>query len=149
MGNRNSSSKSKVHGQVTRAASSEPGYDFDYDPIMGMPVTKFRDEYIGKSKGETPGKLKGTGMYSYQQGNAALDSDETFNSFIRRAKCKIRTVSHIDREQSNVAPATPPVYEANAMDNQNDQFSNFIQSTKKKLRTTSSMRKNGSFNNGY
>ncbi|KAG5043469.1 hypothetical protein JHK87_007384 [Glycine soja] len=148
MGNRRNSSKSKVHGQVIRIASTKPGYD--YDPTIGMPVTKFRDEYIGKSKGETPGKLKGSGVYSYQQGNAPLDSNETFNTFIRRAKCKIRTVSHINREQSYVAPPPPPVYEVNARDNQNDQFSNFILSTKKKLRTTSSMRKNDSFfKNGY
>ena len=137
-----SSSNSKVHGQVTRVASTEPSYD----PMMGMPVAKFRDEYIGKSKAETRGTLKGqhgTGVYS---GNTALDNDETFNSFIRHAKYKIKTVSHIDGEQSNVASSSLPDDEANAKDSrQNDQFSTFIQSAKKKLRATSSMRKNGSF----
>ncbi|TKY62487.1 hypothetical protein E2542_SST12343 [Spatholobus suberectus] len=138
MGNRNSS-KSKVHGQAAKFASTEPGHD----PRMGRPVAKFRDEYIGK-----PSTLKGqhgTGVYSEQRCNAPLDNDDTFNSFIRRAKNKIRTVSHIGREQSNVAPAPPPDDEANARDNQNDQFSKFIQSARKKLRTTSSMKKNGSF----
>nr|KYP70670.1 hypothetical protein KK1_009898 [Cajanus cajan] len=146
MGNRNSSS-SKVHGQVTRVASTELGYD----TRVGMPVAKFRDEYMRKPKAETPGSLKGhhgTQVYSEQQRNAPLDNDETFTSFIRHAKCKIRTVSHVDREQSNVAIASPPDEEANGRDNQNDQFSNFIASAKNKLRSTSSRRRNGSFNIG-
>ncbi|KAG4916061.1 hypothetical protein JHK87_053618 [Glycine soja] len=144
MGNLLASSNSKVHGQVTRVASTEPGYD----PRMRMPVAKFRDEYIGKSTAEIRGTLKGQHVSGVYSDNTPLDNDETFNSFIRHAKYKIRTVSHIGREHSNVASASLPDEEANARDNQNDQFSNFIQSAKNKLRATSSMRKNGTFKRG-
>ncbi|KAK7396353.1 hypothetical protein VNO78_17288 [Psophocarpus tetragonolobus] len=147
MGNKSSSSNSKVHGQVTRVDSIEAGYD---EPRMGMPVAKFREEYIGKGKAGTQGTWKGQhGSRAYSD-NTPLDNDETFTTFIRHAKYKIRTVSHIDREQSNAAlPFAPPRDdEANARDNQNDQFSNFIQSAKKKLRSTSSKRRSGSFKSG-
>ncbi|CAL5193603.1 unnamed protein product [Lathyrus oleraceus] len=93
------------------------------------------DEYIEKHKIETP-----------------LDNDETFNSFIRRAKNKIRTVtmpkSNIDREQSyKTAPAAPD-QEVNVGENsykenyQREQFDDFIQIAKKKMRATSSIRNN-------
>jgi len=142
MGNK-TSSNSKVHGHVTRVASTQPGYD----PRMARPAAKFRDEYIAKPKAETLGTWKGqhgSGVYS---DNTPLDNDETFTTFIRHAKYKIRTVSHI--EQSNVAPAPQADDgEANGRDNQNNEFSDFIQSAKKKFRSTSSKRKNGSFNRG-
>ncbi|CAJ1906388.1 unnamed protein product [Sphenostylis stenocarpa] len=128
MGNRNSSN-SKDHRKATRVASTEPGYD----PRKGW--------LVAKPEAETK-VHHGSGVYS---NNIPLDNDETFNSFIRRAKGKIRTVSHIGREQSNVAPAPPPDEEAKARDNLNNQFSNFIKSSKKKLRSTSSMRMHGSF----
>ncbi|CAJ1906426.1 unnamed protein product [Sphenostylis stenocarpa] len=144
MGNK-ASSNSKVHGQVTRVVSTELGYD----PRMGRSVSKLRNEYTAKPKAETVGTRKGqlgSGVYS---DNTPLDNDETFTTFIRQAKYKIRTVSHIRREHSDVAPAPPSEYdEANGRDNQNDEFSDFIQSAKKKLRSTSSKRKNGSFNRG-
>ncbi|KAL2320917.1 hypothetical protein Fmac_029886 [Flemingia macrophylla] len=148
MGNRNSSS-SKVHGHVKRAASTE----LAYDKRVGMPIARFRDEYMSKPKAETPAGItlkgqRGSGMYlDQQQRNAPLDNDETFASFIQHAKYKTRTMSHIDREQNNVVAPPAPDEEANAGgDGQNDQFSNFIASAKKKLRTTSSIRRNGSFN---
>lgn len=146
MGNKNSSNSKVHHGQIiTRVASTESGYD----PGMGRPVAKFRDEYIAKPMmAKTPSTSKGQhGTWVYSN-NTPLDNDETFNSFIRHAKYKIRTVSHIGREHSNVASASLPDEEANARDNQNDQFSNFIQSAKNKLRATSSMRKNGTFKRG-
>ncbi|RDX85554.1 hypothetical protein CR513_33237, partial [Mucuna pruriens] len=135
MGNRNSSNSKVHHGQATRVAST----DSDYDPGMGRSVGKFRNGYIGKPKEEIRGTLKGSGVYS---DNTPLYNDDTFTTFIRQAKYKIRTVSHIAREQSYVAPSPP-----SDDDNQNDQFSNFIQNAKK-LRSTSSMRKNGSFGSG-
>ncbi|WVZ06258.1 hypothetical protein V8G54_019604 [Vigna mungo] len=134
MGNRNSSS-SKLHGKATRVASTERGYD---------PRKRWR---VADPEVDTTRARKGQHGSAAYSDNTPLDNDETFNSFIRRAKGKIRTVSHIGREQSNVAPAPLPNHdEANARDNLNDQFSNFIKSSKKKLRSTSSMRKHGSFN---
>ncbi|QCE14785.1 hypothetical protein DEO72_LG11g1791 [Vigna unguiculata] len=129
------SSCSKVHGKATRVASSEAGYD---------PRMRWR---AANPAVETTRAWKGQHGRAANSDNTSLDNDETFNSFIRRAKGKLRTVSHIGREQSNVTPV--PLRdddEANARDNLNDQFSNFIKSSKKKLRSTSSMRKHGSFN---
>ncbi|KAL9331741.1 hypothetical protein ACSQ67_001351 [Phaseolus vulgaris] len=132
MGNRNSSS-SKVHGKATRVASTEPGYDPRKRWLVANPEVETTRAWKGQH---------GSAAYS---DNTPLDNDETFNSFIKRAKGKIRTVSHIGGEQSNVAPAPLPDDKANARDNLNDQFSNFIKTSKKKWRSTSSMRKHGSF----
>ena len=148
MGNKNSSNSKVHHGQIiTRVASTESGYD----PGMGRPVAKFRDEYIAKPMmAKTPSTSKGQhGTWVYSN-NTPLDNDETFTTFIQHAKSKYKTTrtgSHISREKSFVASASTPDDEATASprDNQNDQFSNFILNAKKKLRTTSSMRKNGSF----
>ncbi|KAK7378321.1 hypothetical protein VNO80_03760 [Phaseolus coccineus] len=140
MGNK-TSSNAKVHGQVTRVVSTEP----DYEPRMGRSAAK----YIAKPKAETVGTWKrqhGSGVYA---DNTPLDNDETFTTFIRHAKYKIRSASHMGREQSNVAPAPESDdEEANGRDNQNKEFSDFIQSAKKKLRSSSSKRKNGSFKRG-
>ncbi|KAK7285403.1 hypothetical protein RJT34_20173 [Clitoria ternatea] len=139
MGNRNSSNaRSRVHGQATRASSST-----EYDiPKMGKPVETPRTNFKGQHR---------IGVYSEQQQKTPLDNDDTFTNFIEHAKYKIRTVSHIGREQSNVAPA-PDDNEAKRSNkkenNQNDQFSSFIQNTKNKLRATSSIRKSGSFKSG-
>lgn len=142
MGNK-TSSHSKVHGQVTRVVSTEPGYG------MGRPTPKFRDEYIAKTKAETLGTWKGQHGSRVYSDDTPLDNDEAFNTFIRHAKYKLRSLSHIGREQSNVAPAPPSDDdEGNGRDNQNNEFSDFIQSAKKKLRSTSSKRRNGSFNIG-
>ncbi|KAK7336717.1 hypothetical protein VNO77_17263 [Canavalia gladiata] len=149
MGNRNSSN-SKVHGQASKVASTEPGYGLR----IGKPVSAFRDEVLGKSKAGTSRTSKGQrgiGVYSEPQCTTPLDNDDTFNDFIRRAKKNIRTVSHIGREQSHVAAAPPPDEASsvsNSKENQNDQFSSFIQRARKRLRTTSSIRKNGSFKSG-
>ncbi|CAL5193604.1 unnamed protein product [Lathyrus oleraceus] len=139
MGNKNSSN-SKVHGKTTKVSS------IDHVPkqkMMRFPTeqghrikgTTTDDEYIGKHKIETP-----------------LDSDETFNNFIRRAKYKIRTVtmskSNIEWEQSNNTVPAAPDHEVN-IDNDSDkenyqrkQFDDFIQISKKKMRATSSIRNN-------
>ncbi|CAK8543398.1 unnamed protein product [Lathyrus sativus] len=142
MGNKNSSN-SKAHDEATKISSIEehvPKENMVTFPteqghsIKGSTTIK-DDEYIGKHKVETP-----------------LDNDETFNSFIRRAKNKIRTVtmskSNIDREHSyKTAPAAPD-QEVNVGDNsykenyQREQFDDFIQIAKKKMRATSSIRNN-------
>ncbi|KAL2320919.1 hypothetical protein Fmac_029888 [Flemingia macrophylla] len=133
MGNRNSSN-SKARCQATR---TETGYD-----SKAMMGAKFREEYISKPKAETLGVV-----YS---DNTPLDNDDTFTGFIRRAKYKIRTVSHIDQEQmSNAVASAPPAPPDTINANLNDEFSNFIVSAKKKMRSTSSIRKNnGSFKRG-
>jgi len=135
MGNK-TSSNSKVHDQViTRVVSTEPGYG------MGRSSAKPKADTLGTWKGQ-----HGSRVYS---DDTPLDNDEAFNTFIRHAKYKIRTLSHIGREQSNVAPApSSDDDEANGRDNQNNEFSDFIQSAKKKLRSTSSKRRNGSFKRG-
>ncbi|XP_061341345.1 uncharacterized protein LOC133287699 [Gastrolobium bilobum] len=136
MGNR-SSSNSKVRGYGIKGAS-------------------FRgEEFMGKPKAETPSILRGQhvhGVYSEQQYETPLDDDDTFTDYIRSAKSKIRTVSNINRKQSNSVRAPAPVLDgANGTKNkanQRDQFSDFIQLAKKKLRTTSRIGKNSSFNRG-
>ncbi|KAL5059528.1 hypothetical protein RYX36_031132 [Vicia faba] len=141
MGNKNSSN-SKPHDETTKISSIE---HVPKENMMSFPTeqghrikgsTTIRDdEYIGKLEVETP-----------------LDNDETFNSFIRRAKQKIRTVttfkSDIDREQSCKTAAARPDQEVNVVDNnykenhQREQFDDFIQIAKKKMRATSSIRNN-------
>ncbi|CAK8543428.1 unnamed protein product [Lathyrus sativus] len=135
MGNKNSSN-SKVHGKTTKVSS------IDHVPkqnMMRFPTEQGHrikgattdDEYIAKHMIETP-----------------LDSDETFNNFIRRAKYKIRTVtmskSNIDRDQSSKPSPAAPDHEEN--NHQRKQFDDFIQIAKKKMRATSSIR-NSSFLN--
>lgn len=142
MGNKNSSN-SKPHGETTKISSIEQ--HVSKENMMSIPIEQGHrikgsttikdDEYIVKQKIETP-----------------LDNDETFNSFIRRAKKKIRTVtmskSNIDREESyKTAPAAPD-QEVNVGDNsykenyQREQFDDFIKIAKKKMRATSSIRNN-------
>ncbi|XP_058740273.1 uncharacterized protein LOC131612498 [Vicia villosa] len=136
MGNKNSSN-TKVHVKTTKVSSI--AQQVPKQDMMSFPTEKVHrikgtttlrdDEYIGKQKIETP-----------------LDSDETFNSFIRRAKYKIRTVtmskSNIDRDQSyKTSPAAPDQEE----NDQREQFDDFIQIAKKKMRATSSIRNNSFF----
>ncbi|CAK8543426.1 unnamed protein product [Lathyrus sativus] len=146
MGNKNSSN-SKVHVKTTKVSSivqhvpkqkmmsfpTEQG-----DSIKGT-TTLRDDEYIGKHKIETP-----------------LDSDETFNNFIRRAKYRIRTdtmsKSNIEWEKSNNTVPPAPDHEVN-IDNNSDkenyqmkQFDDFIQISKRKIRATSTIRNNSFLN---
>ncbi|CAI8614150.1 unnamed protein product [Vicia faba] len=142
MGNKNSSN-SKVHAKTTKVSSIEQhvpkqnkmSFPTEQGHRIKGSTTLRDDEYIGKHKIETP-----------------LDSDETFNNFIRSAKYKIRTVtmskSNSYREQSNNAAPAAADYEVNIGDNsdkenhQRKQFDDFIQISKKKMRATSGIRNN-------
>lgn len=145
MGNKNSSNSKVQYGKTTKVVSLEQ--HVPRQKLMNFPTKKGHrikgntttatlrdDEYIGKSKLETP-----------------LDNDETFNNFIKRATYKIRTVtmskSNIDREQSNNTAPAAPDHEANGNNSykenyQRDQFDDFIQIAKKKMRASSSIRNN-------
>lgn len=135
MGNK-ISSNSKVHVKTTEVSSiaqhvpTQNMMSFPTEQGQRIKGTTTDDEYIGKHKIETP-----------------LDSDETFNNFILRAKYKIRTVtmskSNNDRDQSNKTLPAAPDYEEN--NHQRKQFDDFIQTAKKKMRATSSIRNNSFF----
>ncbi|CAL5193605.1 unnamed protein product [Lathyrus oleraceus] len=138
MGNKNSSNSKKAHFKTTKVSSIEQNmtrFRTEQGHRIKGSTARRDDEYVGKPKVET-----------------SLDSDETFNNFIRRAKYKIRTAtmskSNVDREQSyNTVPAAPD-HEVNIDINsdtenyQRKQFDDFIQIAKKKMRATSSIRNN-------
>ncbi|CAK8543427.1 unnamed protein product [Lathyrus sativus] len=138
MGNKSSSNSKKVHFKTTKVSSIEQNmmrFRTEQGHRIKGSTTLRDDEYIGKHKIETP-----------------LDSDETFNNFIRRAKYKIRTVtmskSNVDWEQSNNTVPAAPDHEVNIDINsdtenyQRKQFDEFIKIAKKKMRSASSFRKN-------
>ncbi|OIV99168.1 hypothetical protein TanjilG_19664 [Lupinus angustifolius] len=144
MGNRNStSSKSKVYyGPRSKIGSSEltqhvPRTKAEPVVVVGFPT----DE----------GSLRLKGHSEHGKKSTSLDSDDTFTEFIRRAKYKIRTISNIGREQSNIAPASAldganiNVTNNSNDENQKDQFGDFIKVAKKKLKTTSRVGNNSSF----
>ncbi|CAL0328916.1 unnamed protein product [Lupinus luteus] len=140
MGNRNStSSKSKLHyGPRSKFGSSELAQHVPRTKVEPVVVVGFPTE-------EGSLRLKG---HSEQHGkkSTSLDSDDTFTEFIKRAKYKIRTISNIGREQSNIAPALDGAnINVTNDENQKDQFADFIKVAKKKLKTTSRVGNNSSF----
>ncbi|KAK7278835.1 hypothetical protein RJT34_23873 [Clitoria ternatea] len=105
-------------------------------PKQRKVLTKAEPEVVGlETQPEEHGKKQ------------ALYNDDTFTSYIQRAKYKIRSMSHIGRhgEHNNPAPADV-VNGSHKKENGSDQFSEFIHNAKKKIRTVS--RKNSSFRKG-